>query len=173
MNPFSRTALAALWLATAGTGSLQAQEIKVGDLVIEQPWSRATPAGAKVGAGYLAIKNTGQAPDRLVGGSTSAAGKVELHQMAMKDDVATMRPVAGGLPIEPGKTVTLTPGGYHLMFVDLKSPLKQGEKLTATLEFEKAGKVTVSLDVEGVGAQGPSSGGKTEMKMPAHSKMKM
>ena len=157
MNPFSRTALAALWLATAGIGSLQAQEIKVGDLVIDHPWSRATPAGAKVGAGYLAIKNTGQAPDRLVGGSTSAAGKVEIHQMAMKDNVATMRPVAGGLPIEPGKTVTLAPGGYHLMFVDLKSPLKQGEKLTATLEFEKAGKVDVTFEVQAVGAPSPMS----------------
>ncbi len=157
MNTFSRIALAALWLATPGLGPLAAQEIKVGDLVIDHPWSRATPKGAKVGAGYLAIKNTGQTPDRLVGGSTSAAGKVEIHEMAMKDNVATMRPVAGGLPIEPGKTVTFAPGGYHLMFVDLKSPLKQGEKLTATLEFEKAGKVDVTFEVQAVGAQSPMS----------------
>ena len=158
MTTFLRIALAALWLAAAGIGSLQAQEIKAGDLVIDHPWSRATPKGGKVGAGYLAIKNTGQTPDRLVGGSTAAAGKVEIHEMAMKDNVASMRPLAGGLPIEPGKTVTLAPGGYHLMFVDLKSPLKQGDKLEATLEFEKAGKVEVTFEVQAVGAQSPVSG---------------
>jgi periplasmic copper chaperone A len=157
MNTFSRIALAALWLAAAGFGSLQAQETKVGDLVIDHPWSRATPKGAKVGAGYLVIKNAGSSPDRLVGGSTAAAGKVEIHEMAMKDNVATMRPIAGGLPIEPGKSVTFAPGGYHLMFVDLKSPLKQGDKLKATLEFEKAGKVDVTFEVQAVGAQSPMS----------------
>ena len=78
-----------------------------------------------------------------------------------------MRPLENGLAIEPGKTVKLAPGGYHLMMMDLKSPLKKGDKLPITLEFEKAGKVQVSLDVEGVGAQGPavsSSGSKKEMK---------
>jgi copper(I)-binding protein len=73
-----------------------------------------------------------------------------------------------GFAIEPGKTVKLAPGGYHLMMMDLKNPLKQGNKLPITLEFEKAGEVQVSLDVEGVGAQGPtaspSSGSKKGMK---------
>jgi len=157
MATLLRIALAALWLAAAGVGSMQAQETKVGDLVIDHPWSRATPKGAKVGAGYLVIKNTGSSPDRLVGGSTAAAGKVEIHAMAMKDNVATMRPVAGGVPIEPGKSVTLAPGGYHLMFVDVKSPLNQGDKLKATLEFEKAGKVEVAFEVQAVGAPSPMS----------------
>jgi copper(I)-binding protein len=102
--------------------------------------------------------------DRLIGGSTSAAARVEIHEMAMKDNVATMRPMKGGLPIEPGKTVTIAPGSYHLMFVDLKSPLKQGDKVTATLEFEKAGKVDVIFAVQAVGAQSP---------MPGHSEHKM
>ena len=89
-----------------------------------------------------------------------------------------MRPVENGLTIEPGKTVKLAPGGYHLMMMDLKQPLKRGDKVPVTLEFEKAGKVTVSLDVGGVGAQGPaggsSKGGKMQMKeMPDHSRMKM
>jgi copper(I)-binding protein len=79
--------------------------------------------------------------------------------MAMKDNVMTMRPMSGGLPIEPGKSVTLAPGSYHLMFENLKSPLKQGNKVKATLEFEKAGKVDVTFDVQAVGAQGP---------MPSH-----
>lgn len=73
----------------------------------------------------------------------------------MNNGVMKMRPIDKGLTIEPGKTVKLAPGGYHLMMFDLKSPLKQGEKVPVTLEFEKAGKVTVSLDVQAVGAQGP------------------
>ena len=88
-----------------------------------------------------------------------------------------MRPVEKGLTIEPGKPVKLAPGGYHLMMMDLKQPLKRGDKVPVTLEFEKAGKVTISLDVESVGAQGPaggsSTGGKMQMKMPDHSGMKM
>ena len=96
----------------------------------------------------------------------------------MVGGVMKMRPVEKGLTIDPGKTVKLAPGGYHLMMMDLKSQLKQGDKVPVTLEFEKAGKVTVSLDVAGVGAQGPAgagaSGGKMEMnKMQDHSGMKM
>jgi periplasmic copper chaperone A len=132
-----------------------AQEIKAGDLVITQPWSRATPGGAKIAGGYLTIENKGTAPDRLTAVSGDIAGKVEIHEMAMNNGVMTMRPLEKGLTIEPGKTVKLAPGGYHLMLVDLKNPLKKGEQVPVTLEFEKAGKVQVSLDVEGIGAQGP------------------
>src|SRR5262249_28985438 len=87
------------------------------------------------------------------------AGKIEVHEMVMNDGVMKMRPVEGGLAIDPGKTVKLAPGGLHLMMMDLKSPLKQGDKMPVTLEFEKAGKVAVTLDVEGVGAKGPDAGG--------------
>ncbi len=88
--------------------------------------------------------------------------------MAMKDGVMTMRPVDSGLTIDPTKTVKLSPGGYHLMLFDLKTPLKQGDTLPITLTFEKAGKVNVSLAVEGIGAQGPdgASGGMNMQKMP-------
>src|ERR1700730_4866353 len=134
-------------------------------LVITQGWSRATPGGAKIAGGYLTIQNMGSAPDRLIGGSSDIAGKVEVHEMAMNNGVMTMRPLEKGLAIEPGKTVKLAPGGYHLMMMDLKGPLKQGDKLPVTLEFEKAGKVTVSLDVQGVGAQGPAGAGKMDGKM--------
>jgi copper(I)-binding protein len=155
MAVFSRSLLMALVVAVAALGSVCAEEFKAGDLTIDHPWSRATPAGAKVAAGYMTIINKGTTADRLVGGSTSAAGRVEIHEMAMKNGVATMRPVAGGLPIAAGETVTLSPGGYHLMFEELKTPLKEGEKFTATLQFEKAGKVDVTLDVQAVGAQSP------------------
>jgi copper(I)-binding protein len=94
--------------------------------------------------------------------------------MSMDNGVMKMRPLEKGLAIEPGKTVKLAPGGYHLMLMDLKSPLKKGDKLPLTLEFEKAGKVQVSFDVQGVGAQGPAGGGKGGMdmkKMPSGMKM--
>jgi hypothetical protein len=151
----------------------RAEEVKAGDLTITQAWSRATPKGAKIGSGYLTIENKGSAPDRLVGISADIAGKVEVHEMAMNNGVMTMRPLDKGLTIDPGKTVKLAPGGYHLMMFDLKSPLKQGDKVPVTLEFEKAGKVQLSLDVQGVGAQGPgaASGGTDMKKMPNGMKM--
>jgi periplasmic copper chaperone A len=151
-----------------------AEDVKVGDLVITQAWSRATPGGAKTGGGYLTIENKGSAPDKLIGASADVAGKVEVHEMAVNNGVMKMRPVEGGLTIEPGKTVKLAPGGYHLMMTGLKSPLKQGDRLPITLQFEKAGKVTVSLDVEGIGAKGPEGAGGMEMnKMGDHKGMKM
>jgi copper(I)-binding protein len=137
-----------------------AEEVKVGDLVITQAWSRATPGGAKVGGGYQTIENKGATPDRLIGGSADVASNVQVHEMAVNNGVMTMRPLDKGLTIEPGKTVKLAPGGYHLMLMDLKGPpLKQGDQVPVTLEFERAGKVTVSLDVEGVGAQAPTRAG--------------
>ncbi|MBI5265223.1 MAG: copper chaperone PCu(A)C [Bradyrhizobium sp.] len=167
----------AILLAGTLTASAQAQEIKAGDLVISQAWTRATPGGAKVGGGYVTIENKGKAPDRLVAGSADVAGRVEIHEMATTNGVMTMRALDKGLAIEPGKTVKLAPGGYHLMLMELKSPLKQGDKVPVTLQFEKAGKVSVSLDVQGVGAQGPAGaaehGDKMQMQEPHdHSGMK-
>lgn len=137
----------------------RAEDVKAGDLVISQPWTRATPGGAKTGGGFLTIENKGTAPDKLIAVSADGAGKIEVHEMVMNEGVMKMRPVEGGLAIDPGKTVKLAPGGYHLMMMNLKSPLKQGDKMPVTLEFEKAGKVAVTLDVQGVGAQGPAAGG--------------
>lgn len=150
-----------------------AEDIKAGDLVISQAWSRATPSGAKVAGGYLTIENKGTASDKLIAVSAEIAGKADVHEMAMDNGVMKMRPLDKGLVIEPGKTVKLAPGGYHLMLQDLKGPLKEGEKVPVTLEFEKAGKVSVSLDVQGVGAQAPGGGGSMMKKMPDHSGMKM
>ncbi len=124
---------------------------KVGALTIEQPWSRATPGGAKVGGGYLRVTNAGTAPDRLTGGSFSLASKVEVHEMRLEGDVMRMKPVDGGLEIKPGATVELKPGGFHLMFMDLKEPLKEGQIVKGTLTFEKAGPVTVEYAVRGMG----------------------
>ena len=159
-----------------------ADEVKAGDLVISQAWSRATPGGAKVAGGFLTIENKGTAQDRLLSISADIAGKAEVHEMAMDNGVMKMRPLDKGLVIEPGKTVKLAPGGNHLMRQDLKGPFKQGDKVPVTLTFEKAGKVAVSLDVQGVGAQAPGDAGHSGhmdmknmdmKKMPDHSGMKM
>jgi periplasmic copper chaperone A len=157
MTNITRNLASAVLLSTLLIAPARAQEVKAGDLVITQAWSRATPGGAKVAGGYLTIENKGSSPDRLIGGAVDVAGKVEVHEMAVNNGVMTMRPLERGLAIEPGKTVKLAPGGYHLMMFDLKGPLKQGDKLPVTLEFERAGKVKTSFDVQGVGAQAPAA----------------
>ena len=123
-------------------------------LVIEAPWSRATPGGAKVAGGYMRITNAGTEPDRLVGGSLPAAARFAVHEMSMKGEVMRMRPLDTGLEIKPGATVELKPGGYHIMFMDLTEPLKEGQTLKGTLLFEKAGAVTVEYAVRGIAARG-------------------
>jgi copper(I)-binding protein len=157
MKKAARPLAYAALLAIVLNAQVQAEDVKTGDLAITQPWTRATPGGAKVAGGYLTIENKGSTPDRLMGGSTNAAKKIEIHEMAVNDGVMTMRPSDGGLAIEPGKTVKLAPGGDHLMFLEPNSPFKQGDTVAATLKFEKAGEVKVLFDVQGVGAQRPSA----------------
>ncbi len=129
----------------------------IGALVIEAPWARATPGGAKVAGGYVKITNTGKEPDRLIGGSLPIAAEVEVHEMAMSNNVMRMRRLADGLEIKPGQTVELKPGGYHLMFMGLSSGLKAGQPVKGTLVFQKAGAVEVEYRVAPIGAQ--SGGG--------------
>jgi copper(I)-binding protein len=129
----------------------QAADVMVGHLKISAPWARATPHGASVGGAYLTITNTGSAPDRLIGGASTVAKEVQVHEMTMENGVMKMRPVAGGLEIKPG--------GYHIMFVGLRQPLKQGEHFKVTLAFAKAGKVDVDFTTEGIGAMHGGSGG--------------
>ena len=173
MKNIKRTFACAATLFAILCAPAHAQEIKAGDLVITQPWSRATPGGAKIAGGYLTIENKGAAPDRLTAVSGDIAGKVEIHEMAMNNGVMTMRPMDSGVTIEPGKTVKFAPGGYHLMFLELNRALKQGESVPVTLTFEKAGDVQASFSVAGVGAQGPDGAVPAEgMKdMPGHQGM--
>ena len=146
---FIVAAVLAAWAALPA----QAEDVTVDGLKISAPWARATPKGASVGGGYMKITNTGTAPDRLVGGTTDISRRFEVHEMKMEGGVMKMRPVANGIEIKPGQTVSLDPSGYHVMFVGLKKPLAQGEPVKATLVFEKAGKVDVTFTVEGIGAQ--------------------
>jgi copper(I)-binding protein len=133
--------------ATTGSATF-----KLGDLTVTSPWTRATPGGAKIAGGYLKITNNGTSADRFTGAKSDAADRVEIHEMSMSDGVMKMRPLPNGVEIKPGETVELKSGGYHLMFMDLKQPLKQGDTLKATLQFEKAGSLDVKFSVNAVGA---------------------
>jgi copper(I)-binding protein len=143
-----------------------AHDYKAGSIEIDHPWARATPRGATVAAGYVKLTNTGSSPDRLVGGTSSASGRFEIHEMATVDGVMKMRPLKNGVEIKPGETVELKPGSIHIMMLDLKQPLQQGQRVKGTLTFEKAGTVDVEYAVEGMGgAPGgkASSGGMENM----------
>ena len=152
----SRTLLLAAVLALA-PGLLAAHEYKLGSLEIGHPWARATPKGASVAGGYLKITNKGATPDRLVGGSAGFAGRLEIHEMKMAAGVMQMRPLPDGLEIKPGETVELKPGSYHVMFVNLKQPLQQGQSVKGTLVFEKAGPIEVEYKIEPIGGT-PAAG---------------
>jgi copper(I)-binding protein len=125
---------------------------KLGDLTVTSPWTRATPGGSKIAGGYLKITNNGAAADRFVGAKSDVSDRVEIHEMSMSDSVMKMRPLPNGLEIKPGETVELKSGGYHLMFMDLKQPLKPGDTFKAALQFEKAGPLDVDFSVRGLGA---------------------
>ncbi len=161
-------ALALAFIAFA-VGPAAAEEIRAGDLVISRAWSRATPGGAKVAGGFLIVENKGRGDDRLTSASTDVAGKTEVHEMAVSNGVMTMRPLGGGLAIPSGKTVTLAPGGYHIMFMELKQPLKEGNRFNVTLEFKKAGKTVVPFSVESVGAKQQHGGHTAPSSSHSHS----
>jgi copper(I)-binding protein len=129
-----------------------AHEYKLGALRIGHAWARATAPTAPTGGGFLSIVNTGTTPDKLVAAKSPVAQNVQIHQMKMDGNVMRMREVEGGLEIPPGATVTLAPGGLHVMMMGLKAPLKQGEKVPLTLVFEKAGSIDVELAITAMGA---------------------
>jgi periplasmic copper chaperone A len=134
----------------------QSQEVKAGDLVISQPWSRAAPRGAETASSYLTIENKGAAADRLVGASSDLAEKIQIEQISMVGGGMQVKPVDGGLAIGPGEKLVLAPGGNRLGLQKLSSQFKKGTKVSMTLAFEKAGKVAVSFDVLGPSAKGPA-----------------
>lgn len=130
--------------------------VKAGSLEIVHPWSRATPAGAKVAGGYVTVVNKGAAPDTLLSAAADGiSSKVEIHETTMKDGVMSMKPVTG-VAVPAGGSTSLKPGSFHIMFMGLKRPLKQGETFPGSLTFEKAGTVKVEFTVEALGAAAPS-----------------
>ena len=151
-----------LWLAAVlalAANAALAHEYKAGSLEIKHPWARATPKGAAVAGGYTTIINKGTAADRLVGFSSPAAGKFEIHEMTLEGGVMKMRPLPNGIEIKPGATVELKPGSYHLMFLELKQPLEQGQRVKGTLQFERAGAVEIEYAIEAIGTTTPAGHG--------------
>ena len=124
-------------------------------IAITAPWSRETAEGQDAGGAFMTITNSGTGTDRLTGGSTPVAGEVQVHTVDMADGVMRMRQVGDGLEVPAGSSVTLKPGSFHIMLMQLVQPLEQGEAIPITLTFEKAGAVEVELLVQPVGAQGP------------------
>ena len=118
----------------------------MGQVTIADAWTRATAPGAKIAAGYLTIRNSGKTADKLVSASSPAAEKVETHVTVKDGDIFRMREVKG-YDIPAGGSFELKPGGAHLMLVNVKAPLKEGEKVPLTLRFERAGEVKTALQV--------------------------
>ena len=141
------SAFAALALAAVPA---RAHDVTAGPLLISHPHASPSAPGQPTGAAYVAITNRGAAADRLVGASApSVADHVEVHEMRQDGDVMRMREV-GAIDLPPGRTVTLQPGGLHLMLVGLKAPLKVGQRFDLTLNFQHAGRVQVDAYVDPV-----------------------
>lgn len=127
--------------------------VTAGDIAVSAIWTRAMLPGQPVGGGYFTVTNNGKSADRLLSVSTPDAGHAEIHSMVTKDNVMVMRPVEDGLEIPAGGAVELTPGHFHLMFMDVKKPFRKGDTIPVTLEFEKAGKVEIKMPVEAANAK--------------------
>lgn len=130
---------------------------KAQSIEITTPWARATPGRVPNGAAYLTLRNRGRTADRLVGVASPAAGRLEVHTHIREGGVMRMRKVSA-VDLPPGATVTFKPGGYHVMLMGLKAPLKEGGRFPMTLRFEKAGSREVTVKVMGIGAMGPDGG---------------
>lgn len=141
-------ALGALLALCCGVASAQSATT----IEVTHAYARATAPGQAAGGGYAQIRNAGTSADRLVAVQADVSRTVELHTMSMDGDVMRMRQVEG-IDLPAGQTVELKPGGLHMMFMGLKGPLKVGDSFPATLKFEKAGDVKVTLKVEAAGAR--------------------
>lgn len=134
------------------------QTFTAGELEIAGTFTRATLPAAQAAGGYFTIENKGAAPDRLLGGSSEAVERMEVHQMRMDGDVMKMGRVEGGLEIPAGGKVALEPGGHHLMMIGLRSPFTEGECVEVTLRFEQAGEVPIVLNIGGIAADAAPEG---------------
>ncbi|MCB1488120.1 MAG: copper chaperone PCu(A)C [Bauldia sp.] len=168
-----RTLVAAAAVALAFTAQALAHDVTVGTLTLTDLWTRATPPSAPAGGGFLTITNNGDEPDRLIAVSAPGVKIGEVHEMAVKDGVMTMRPLENGLEIPAHGSVTLAPGGFHLMFIGIEKPFVEGEKLPVTLTFANAGSIDTFLHIEPIGSKGPAAGGAHQMDMQPDMKMDM
>ena len=153
---------ASLFYCVAALAQTGAQ---TGGIEIKDAWARATPGGAQTGAAYLTLLSpTG---DRLTGVTSPAAEKAELHQMTNDGGIMKMREVTA-IDLPPGTSVSLKPGGLHVMLMGLKHPLQPGQSVPMTLQFEKSGTREVDVAVGKVGATGPETHSGAAQAKPAH-----
>ena len=158
MLPVSRRtclAVALLALSPLPARLAAADDVTLGALTIQHPWSRATAGAAKSGALYLTVQNNGAEADRLTGVSTAVSAKAELHLSGMNGDVMTMR-ATDEVAVPAGGSAVFEPKGAHIMLVGLKQPLKKGERFKATLHFATAGDVEVDVTVQGIADLAPA-----------------
>ncbi|WP_062226980.1 copper chaperone PCu(A)C [Aureimonas frigidaquae] len=170
MLPFAKTRLAALAAcAFLALPAWSAEDtVLKGELAVSAGWSRATAPGARVGAGYLTITNSGAAADRLLGASSPRAESVEIHVMSTQGGMMQMDALPDGLEVPAHGSLALAPNGYHLMLVDLPTPLAEGETIPLTLRFESAGTVETTLSVGSLGARGPAGAGAADTAPQGH-----
>ena len=145
-------------LAALGTSAL-AQADQSESLSIHHAWSRETAAGQSVGGGFMTIANRGAAADRLLSGASPVAAEVQLHTMTMDGGIMRMRRVEGGIAVPARGALELKPGSYHIMFMGLKKPFKQGDMIPATLVFARQGRVAVRFNVQPIASTVPMEGG--------------
>lgn len=153
IRSFLRAAVALGMLTLSGT-ALAAEGIHV-----EQAWARPTTSMAKAGGAFLTIHDRAGQGDRLVGASSPAAERAELHSHTMEDGIARMREVEGGIEVSAGGELAMQPGGYHIMLMGLRAPLAPGGTVPLTLSFERAGDVDVTVRVLEAGERPPAAGG--------------
>jgi periplasmic copper chaperone A len=156
---FALTLVAVLGMAVPAL----AQSPQSAPIKVEGAWARPTPGAARTGAAYMTLTNGGAADDRLISVATPVAGMADVHVTTEENGVMKMRP-AGAIDVKPGVPTRLQPGGLHVMLMDLKAPLADGQTFPLTLTFEKAGKVDVSVHVQrtapgGAGMPGMGAGG--------------
>jgi len=146
--------LLAAALILSAPAVMACETVTIGDLTIEHAWSKATIGAGRPGVFYVEITNAGSVDDALIGIATPAAAMPMLHETVVKDGIASM-PHAMSIPVPAGQNVQLSPGGYHGMLMGLTTALKEGDSFPITLSFEKAGEVTVNVDVLSLRAEGP------------------
>ena len=149
-----RLGAAAALAASLALAAEAGEVVRAGDLEIDTPWARASVGTSRPSAAYLTVRNTGDAPDRLIGARTPAAGMAEIHAVVQEGGAMKMRP-AGPVEIPAGGAVRLAPGGLHIMLMDLAAPLEEGGTLPLTLIFERAGEVTLEAPIAAIGATAP------------------
>jgi len=163
----------ALGLTLVALAGAHAHSYRIGEIKIGHPWTRATPPAAKVAGAFMTFTNEGGTADRLIGGSSPIAEKVEIHTMEVVDGIMKMRPLADGLEVPAGATVELVPGSFHVMLIGLKQPIAEGDKVPLTLTFETGGDIAVELAADKMGAAGKAhdhgSQGHGETKKTDHS----